>query len=118
MTITDLLDGVEPDCWRYETVRGTYRYRGPCINFDKDYNSLKPVGLLTFKRVEALLAANRKLVLLEAAEVCGKNMDRCAEYTEKFGDDTAEAYAVSKKLYNELRRMALEPTGVDKGERE
>jgi hypothetical protein len=96
-TQQSLLDGVEPDCWRYETVRGTYRYRGPCINFDKDYNSLKPVGLLTFKRVEALLEAHRKQVLLGLA-------DYVDLYENRLDGD-------------ELRRMALGPTGVDKGEK-
>jgi hypothetical protein len=107
-TQTNLLDGVEPDCWRYETVRGTYRYRGPCINFDKDYNSLKPVGLLTFKRVEALLEAqraeyearieaHRKQVLLWLA-------DYVDLYENRLDGD-------------ELRQMALGPTGVDKGDK-
>jgi hypothetical protein len=101
---TYLLDGVEPDCWRYETVRGTYRYRGPCINFDKDYNSLKPVGLLTFKRVEALLEANRKQVLLEAAEKLN---------TPLLGNEPAGFAWTRRHILSELRRMALD----DKGEK-
>lgn len=74
-TQTDLLDGVEPDCWRYSSADGIYRYRGPCANFDKDYNALKPVALYSRETVEALLEANRKQVLLEAAKFCESKAD-------------------------------------------
>lgn len=98
-TQTDLLDGVEPDCWRYSSANGIYRYRGPCANFDKDYKALKPVALYSRETLEpvikALLEANRKQVLLGLA-------DYVDLYENRLDGD-------------ELRRMALGPTGVDKG---
>lgn len=105
-TQTDLLDGVEPDCWRYSSANGIYRYRGPCANFDKDYKALKPVALYSRETVEALLEANRKHVLLGAAESL-----------EALECDLLRKGRLIVYL-DELRRMAMEPTGVDKGEKE
>jgi hypothetical protein len=123
-TQTDLLDGVEPDGFintsgNLMTLAAMKQHlENPDYKWAVDKYWTPSKKVFSEDKVEALLEANRKQVLLDAAEVCGKNMDRCAELEKKFGDDTAEAYAVSKKLYNELHRMALEPTGVDKGEKE
>jgi hypothetical protein len=108
-TQTDFLDGVEPDCWRYSSANGIYRYRGPCANFDKDYKALKPVALYSRETVEALLEAqraeyearieaHRKQVLLEAAERCVKLTQAAYEFERPNGFTCAR----------ELRRMAEE----------
>jgi hypothetical protein len=98
MTITDLLDGVEPDGYLLKTGHGTR------------IEVKKPEALLDFWRplysretVEALLETHRKQVLLEAAEAYLKNDD----------DQLMNEYVAEW-----LRRMALETTGVDKGEKD
>lgn len=108
-----LLDTVEPDAWRYQTVRNTYRYRGVCHNFGIDYKLLKPVGLLTVPHVEFLLSQcrkeARKEALLEAAEVCGKLSDTYDANAGKYQEN--EAHWIVRSIgaddcKDELRRMA------------
>jgi hypothetical protein len=61
--------------------------------------------------VEALLIANRKQVLLEAAFIADR-------ITARTGLQSADCYRTAYAIGDELRRMALETTGVDKGEKE
>jgi hypothetical protein len=56
---------------------------------------------------QALLIANRKQVLLEAVEKLN---------TPLSGNEPAGFAWTRRHILGELRRMALEPTGVDKGE--
>jgi hypothetical protein len=106
-TQTDLLDGVEPDAWISE-VRcigpeyGKKRYaRLPIQSLQPLY--YQHTRLYSRETVEALLEANRKQVLQEAAE--------WFDSTERY------KFWPKQNISAALRRMALEPTGVDKGEK-
>jgi hypothetical protein len=144
-TQTDLLDGVVPDGWLWRYVGNqNHPQKGELIA--RSFHEMNPEnpsypdtwepvgGLISIKKVEAmledLLEANRKQVLLEAADIVGEVYERCKETEEahyrlsiisfkmgSFGfNPSVVAYSHDKA--EELRRMALEPTGVDKGEKE
>jgi hypothetical protein len=107
MTITDLLDGVEPDAFGWEEYGFMNEYSTePDWNtryevFEPDANDgVRNIAkLYSRETVEALLETHRKQVLLEAAEAYLKNDD----------DQLMNEYVAEW-----LRRMAIESTVVDK----
>jgi hypothetical protein len=42
----------EPVAWRYSTAQERYRYRGYVPNFDKEYETLKPIALYAPKELK------------------------------------------------------------------
>jgi hypothetical protein len=98
MTITDLLDGVEPDFVWHKAASGK-PYEDNIFSPDDVDACALCHNLYSRETVEALLEANRKQVLLEAARAIKYEMGQAPSY-------------------NILRRMAIEHTGVDKGEKE
>jgi hypothetical protein len=97
-----LLDGVEPD-W-YGNANSLKYHKTALVS---TFETVGASGLYSRETVEALLEANRKQVLLEAAE-----RFESMEWVQSV--DPNENYAEA----TELRRMALEPAGVDKGEKD
>jgi hypothetical protein len=102
-----LLDGVEPDSFRDITSMNAKCNHG--VAYICGNCTVKRVYFYSRKTVEALLEANRKQVLLAAATLADQWGD--ARNPDN-GGHALRNYAT------ELRRMALEPTGVDKGEKE
>jgi hypothetical protein len=112
---TYLLDGVEPDvkvgC--ISAVMDGRCYISSSSFFES--NALLSGDALFSRKtlepaIEALLEAHRKQVLLEAAEHCEKKAD-----THGWNYNLP---SIGLELGSDFRRMALEPTGVDKGEKD
>jgi hypothetical protein len=114
MTNTNLLDGVDPDgflggdvaaklragCAIVTTITKHCAFHDDVAIYSRE--TLEPV-------IEALLEAKRKQVLLEAAVHCEKKAD-----THGWNYNLP---SIGLELGSDFRRMALEPTGVDKGEK-
>jgi hypothetical protein len=133
-TQLSFLDGVEPDAWISEIrcIGPEYGKRlygklpiqslqsGYYVH-SKLYSRETVEALLEAQRAEyeARIDANRKEVLLEAADRCGKLADayddNAIKYPESGGHWTVRSIGADD-CKDGLRRMALEPTGVDKGE--
>jgi hypothetical protein len=98
-TQTDLLDGVEPEAWMHDQRKDTVHNDGKAL-------WLKIMG----KQVEHYTKPlySRETVEAMISQTLLKAADRCEQMALYTGVDCAD----------ELRRMALEPTGVDKGEKE
>jgi hypothetical protein len=96
-TQTDLLDGVEPDARLDVEDQHTFGITRSLYGAEVRKLRVGDYQLYSRETVEALLIAHRKQVLLGLA-------DYVDLYENRLDGD-------------ELRRMALGPTGVDKGEK-
>jgi hypothetical protein len=125
-TQQSLLDGVEPIGEIYQdlnTLQPAFRFLS-VFKYTSSVGVNPMVTCYSRETVEALLEAQRaeyearidakrKQVLLEAAEVCRNLM-----INGNLTDDGTYSHASANDCLTKLRRMALEPTGVDKGEKE